>query len=102
MQGNADGAINQAQEVIRQRIDKYGVSEPNIQKQGSRRILLELPGVTDESQIRNLLETTARLEFKLVRSNAELVKSFQRIDELLSSTTKSEPVNKTTVVYINP
>lgn len=88
---NADGAINQAQEVIRQRIDKYGVSEPNIQKQGSRRILLELPGVTDESQIRSLLETTARLEFKLVRSNAELVQSFQKIDEMLAAKTSKSP-----------
>jgi len=96
LQENADGAINQAQEVIRQRIDKYGVSEPNIQKQGSRRILLELPGVTDESQIRNLLETTARLEFKLVRSNVELVKSFKRIDALLSQ--NSKPVDNNQVV----
>jgi preprotein translocase subunit SecD len=88
---NADGAINQAQEVIRQRIDKYGVSEPNIQKQGSRRILLELPGVTDESQIRNLLETTARLEFKLVRSNAELVQSFKKIDQMLASKLGESP-----------
>jgi len=88
---NADGAINQAQEVIRQRIDKYGVSEPNIQKQGSRRILLELPGVTDESQIRSLLETTARLEFKLVRSNAELVQSFQKIDKMLASNNSKSP-----------
>lgn len=96
LQNNADGAINQAQEVIRQRIDKYGVSEPNIQKQGSRRILLELPGVTDESQIRNLLETTARLEFKLVRSTPELVLSFKKIDELLASRMKDEPVNNST------
>lgn len=85
---DADGAINQAQEVIRQRIDKYGVSEPNIQKQGSRRILLELPGVTDETQIRNLLETTARLDFKLVRNNVELVQSFKKIDEMLASGNK--------------
>ncbi|MFA7325706.1 MAG: protein translocase subunit SecD [Candidatus Kapaibacterium sp.] len=94
---NADGAINQAQEVIRQRIDKYGVSEPNIQKQGSRRILLELPGVTDESQIRSLLETTARLEFKLVRSNAELVQSFQKIDAMLASKSSKSPAAATTI-----
>ena len=43
-----DKAIDQAQEVIRQRIDQYGVSEPNIQKQGTRRIMLELPGVTNQ------------------------------------------------------
>lgn len=85
LRNNADEAINQAQEVIRQRIDKYGVSEPNIQKQGTRRILLELPGVTDETQIKNLLQTTARLEFKLVRNNVELVKSFKKIDEYLAS-----------------
>ncbi|MFN3195045.1 MAG: protein translocase subunit SecD [Chlorobiota bacterium] len=97
LQENADGAINQAQEVIRQRIDKYGVSEPNIQKQGSRRILLELPGVTDESQIRNLLETTARLEFKLVRTNAELLKSFKRIDELLAQNTEPAVINEEVV-----
>ncbi|MCB0702251.1 MAG: protein translocase subunit SecD [Candidatus Kapaibacterium sp.] len=90
---NADGAINQAQEVIRQRIDKYGVSEPNIQKQGSRRILLELPGVTDESQIRSLLETTARLEFKLVRSNAALVQSFQKIDNMLAEKQGNKPIS---------
>lgn len=96
LEKNAEGAINQAQEVIRQRIDKYGVSEPNIQKQGSRRILLELPGVSDESQIRSLLETTARLEFKLVRSNVELVKSFQRIDEMLAAKNKNLPATATT------
>jgi preprotein translocase subunit SecD len=95
---NADGAINQAQEVIRQRIDKYGVSEPNIQKQGSRRILLELPGVTDESQIRSLLETTARLEFKLVRSNAELVQSFQKIDAMLASKSSKSPAAAATTI----
>ncbi len=95
---NADGAINQAQEVIRQRIDKYGVSEPNIQKQGSRRILLELPGVTDESQIRSLLETTARLEFKLVRSNAELVQSFKRIDDMLAARSGNTPTVTETAI----
>ncbi|TNE35880.1 protein translocase subunit SecD [bacterium] len=92
---DADGAINQAQEVIRQRIDKYGVSEPNIQKQGSRRILLELPGVTDETQIRNLLETTARLEFKLVRNNVELVQSFKKIDEMLASSGSEKEIGLT-------
>lgn len=84
LRNNADAAITQAQEVIRQRIDKYGVAEPNIQLQGNRRILLELPGVTDESQIRNLLETTARLEFKLVRNNKELVEAFRKIDAYVS------------------
>ena len=80
---NANDAIDQAKEVIRQRIDQYGVSEPNIQKVGTRRIILELPGVTNRDQMRNLLETTARLEFNLVRNNKETVQAFKRIDEFL-------------------
>lgn len=83
LQKNVDESIDQAQEVIRQRIDKYGVLEPTIQKQGTRRIVLELPGVKDESEIRSLLQTTARLEFKLVRNNAEIVRAFAAIDKYL-------------------
>lgn len=85
---NIDRAIDQAQEVIRQRIDQYGVSEPNIQKQGNRRILLELPGVTNQDEMRSLLQTTARLEFKLVRNNKEIVQAFAKIDKVLSEQIK--------------
>ncbi len=85
---NIDKAIDQAQEVIRQRIDQYGVSEPNIQKQGSRRILLELPGVSNQEEMRSLLQTTARLEFKLVRNNKEIVQAFAKIDKVLSNQIK--------------
>lgn len=81
---NADDAINQAAEVIRQRIDQYGVAEPNIQQQGNNRIILELPGVENEDQMRSLLETTARLEFNLVRNNADIVRAFARIDKVLA------------------
>lgn len=84
LKANSDEAINQAQEVIRQRIDKYGVTEPTLNKQGTRRIVLELPGVTDEAEMRQLLQTTARLEFKLIRNTQELVQAFYRIDAYLS------------------
>ncbi|MEJ5244293.1 MAG: protein translocase subunit SecD [Bacteroidota bacterium] len=84
-----DKAIDQAQEVIRQRIDQYGVSEPNIQKQGSRRIMLELPGITNQDEMRSLLQTTARLEFKLVRNYKEIVQAFYKIDQMLSNKIKS-------------
>lgn len=89
---DVDGAIDQALEVIRQRIDKFGVSEPNITKQGSRRIVLELPGVNNEKEMRQLLSTTARLEFKLVRNNADIVKALYRIDAYLA---KSNAGSKT-------
>lgn len=80
---NAKEAIDQALQVIRQRVDKYGISEPTIQKIGQRRILLELPGVTNEREMRQLLQTTARLEFKLVRNDENLVAAFYKIDEFL-------------------
>ncbi len=90
LQDNALSAIDQALEVMRQRIDQYGLTEPNIQKQGNRRILLELPGVEDEAQIRKLLQTTARLEFKLVRNNEQIVKAFYNIDEYLAQKRKRQ------------
>lgn len=83
LQDNAKSAIDQALEVIRQRIDKYGLTEPTIQKQGSRRIMLELPGVSNREEMLKLLQTTARLEFKLVKNNQDIVKTFFKIDRVL-------------------
>lgn len=80
---DVDEAIDQALQVIRQRVDKFGVAEPTIQKQGTRRILLELPGVQDEIQMRQLLQTTARLDFKLVRGGGDVLRAFLNIDEYL-------------------
>jgi preprotein translocase subunit SecD len=85
LERNINEAIDQAIEVVRQRIDKYGVAETTIQKQGTRRIVIELPGVSNEAEVRSLLQTTARLEFKLLRSNAQIVRSFFAIDQLLKN-----------------
>jgi len=60
----ADGAIDRAFTILRTRIDKFGVAQPNIRKlQQSGRILIELPGVKDADRIKRLLQTTAQLEF---------------------------------------
>lgn len=85
LERNINEAIDQAMEVVRQRIDKYGVAETTIQKQGTRRIVLELPGVNNEAEVRSLLQTTARLEFKLVRNNVQIVRAFYAIDQLLKN-----------------
>jgi len=61
-----DNAIQQALEVIRNRIDIVGLSEPTIQVQGTRRILVQFPGVKNPKKIIDLLGQTARLEFKMV------------------------------------
>lgn len=58
--------INQAIETIRNRIDQFGVSEPSITAQGSDRILIQLPGIEDAATAKDLINRTARLEFKLV------------------------------------
>lgn len=74
-----DDAINRSLEILQNRIDQFGVSEPSIHKQGTRRIVLELPGVQDPARARDLIGRTALLEFKLV---AESDKSQQILKEL--------------------
>jgi protein-export membrane protein SecD len=59
-------AVSQSLEIIRRRIDAFGTSEPNIQREGSDRILVELPGVGDPTRVRNLIGKTAKLTFHLV------------------------------------
>jgi len=59
-------AIDQALEIIRNRVDQFGVSEPEITLQGTDRILVQLPGIQDPQRAINLIGQTALLEFKLV------------------------------------
>jgi len=59
-------ATEQALETIRNRIDQFGVSEPDIRHQGKKRILIQLPGIKDTQRAKNLIGKTALLEFRLV------------------------------------
>ncbi|MEJ2169989.1 MAG: protein translocase subunit SecD, partial [Desulfobacterales bacterium] len=59
-------AVDQALETIRNRIDQFGVSEPDIRRQGENRILIQLPGIKDTQRAKDLIGKTALLEFKLV------------------------------------
>jgi preprotein translocase subunit SecD len=63
-------AVDQALEKIRNRIDAFGVSEPSISKQGTQRIVVQLPGLKDPQRAIDLIGKTARLEFKMVHSRA--------------------------------
>lgn len=74
----AGGAVDRAVEIIRDRVDRFGVSEPSIQKQGTRRIVVELPGVDDPDRVRKLLRGTAKLEFRLMIEPTEMAGSMQR------------------------
>ncbi len=79
-----DNAIDRAIQVVRNRIDQYGVSEPVIQKKGSNRLVVELPGVSNVSDVRKLLQGTALLEFKLVIDSQIAVKVMEKIDTYLA------------------
>jgi preprotein translocase subunit SecD len=79
LKGEAKDALVRAKEIIRNRIDQYGVAEPVIQTQGSQRLVIELSGVTDEARVRRLLMGTAKLEFKLVKEPEMLLRAIQRI-----------------------
>ncbi len=79
LQTEADEAVTRAISIIRDRVDRYGVTEPSIQKQGTRRVIVELPGIDDPERIRGLLKGTARLEFHLMVDPAENLRALQRV-----------------------
>jgi preprotein translocase subunit SecD len=81
---DAEDAVTRAMEIIRNRVDQYGVSEPSIQRQGSRRIIVELPGVAREEEAKQLLQGTALLEFRIVRDPDFTFNIMQKIDEVLA------------------
>jgi len=72
-----DLAVRQALETIRNRIDQFGVSEPDIRRQGENRILVQLPGVQDTQRAKDLIGKTALLEFKLVDEEHEVNAALQ-------------------------
>jgi preprotein translocase subunit SecD len=86
---SAEDAVSRAMEIIRNRVDQYGVSEPSISRQGSRRVIVELPGVAKEEEAKQLLQGTALLEFRLVKDAELTYPIMQRIDDVLAQRTKS-------------
>ena len=91
---SADGAIDLSFNILRTRIDKFGVTSPNIQKQqGTNRILIELPGVTDPDRVRKLLQGSAKLEFWETYDNTEIFGLLQNVNSILASTVKSVDTN---------
>jgi SecD/SecF fusion protein len=99
-------AVDRALEIIRNRIDQFGVSEPLIQKQGNNRIVVDLPSLQDPERARSLIGQTAMLEFKLVESpenTQALVRKFDKIAEKLSPTSSPTSSDKpATDAFGNP
>jgi len=81
----ADDAISRTFNILRTRIDKFGVAQPNIQQLGSGRILIELPGVKEPERVRKLLQGTARLEFWETYENSAIFDDLQKVNDLLKA-----------------
>ncbi len=92
-------AIDQALEVIRNRINEFGVSEPSITRQGSDRIVVQLPGVRDPERARSIVERQALLEFKIIAYPTEehptvsSVPILREVDNLLVGNEFDEPAS---------
>lgn len=89
LEDEISGAIDRAVEVVRNRVDQYGVAEPRIQKVGGSRIIVELPGISNPDDVRKLLQGTALLEFKLVIEPEAAVRVMQAINNVLAGTKDS-------------
>jgi preprotein translocase subunit SecD len=77
-------AVDRAVEIVNNRVNQYGVSEPTIQKQGGHRIIVELPGVKDEKEVGILIGQTAQLEFKLLKDPQISYNVMGSIDKFLT------------------
>jgi len=106
LRNQRDAAVNRAIEIIRTRVDRFGVTEPSILKQGNNRIVVELPGVDDEERVRNLLKGTARLEFRMTAEPEDVNSARERIfnyfDETVEADTSGAAEENELLQYLNP
>ncbi len=84
-------AVKTALEIIRNRIDQFGVSEPSIQRTGPNRIIVQLPGLKDPSRAKELIGKTALLEFKLVQNEDKLKDIYKKLDAYLQNNIDKYP-----------
>ncbi len=89
IRAETEGAIDRSFNILRTRIDKFGVTSPNIQRQqGTGRIIIELPGVDNPERVRKLLQGTAKLEFWETYENADIIQRIFDVNKLLGEEKK--------------
>jgi SecD/SecF fusion protein len=99
LQAEINSSINTAFDVLRSRIDKFGVTQPNIQRIGnSGRIQIELPGAKDIDRVTKLITSKAELQFWEVYSNAEVQNYFFSANEKVAELLKVDSVEEETTV----
>ncbi|KPK96195.1 hypothetical protein AMJ80_01405 [bacterium SM23_31] len=96
LRDEADDAVERALEILRNRVDEFGVAEPNILKQGAHRIIVELAGVDDIGRAKELIGKTAKLEFKLLKSIEAGEEVFDAFDRILRQQIEGKPISTDT------
>ncbi|MBI3790858.1 MAG: protein translocase subunit SecD [Gemmatimonadetes bacterium] len=80
---NKSEALDRALKVVRTRIDEFGVSEPVVQKEGTDRIIVELPGIDDRQRAQDVVQKSAFLQFQITDKTQALEKALPRLDQIL-------------------
>ena len=83
IKAEADAAFDRTFQILKTRIDKFGVTQPNVQKIGNGRILVELPGIKEPDRVRKLLQGTAKLEFWETYDNKDIFPMLEEANKLL-------------------
>ena len=91
-------AMDRVIRILRNRVDQFGVAEPIIQRQGDRRIIIQLPGLQDPGRAKELIGRTAKLEFRLVREDEDLGRVLRDLDRVLKGVSIEGSVVDTTGV----
>jgi SecD/SecF fusion protein len=99
LQKKSEDAVDRSLQILRNRIDQFGVSEPSITKLGTRRIALELPGVKDPQRALDLVGRTALLEFKLVVDPERARDVLTKLDDAIAARMKGQ--SDTTAVKLD-
>lgn len=86
IQTEANDAFDRTYNILKKRIDKFGVAQPNVQKLPNSRILVELPGIKEPERVRKILQGTAKLEFWTTFDNGDILPKLKDINDYLKRT----------------
>jgi len=97
LRAEVQSAIDNAENVVRQRVDKFGVVQPNIQRlEGQSRIMVEMPGVKEPERVRKLLQGSANLEFWETYNSQEIVPLLSQLNSRYAAAMSNEQAETTT------
>ena len=103
LRAEVQSAIDNAENVVRQRVDKFGVVQPNIQRlEGQSRIMVEMPGVKEVERVRKLLQGSANLEFWETYNSQEIVPLLSQLNSRYAAEMSNETVSNDTVATEAP